>query len=76
MSAKLFEIMKLLEDRHITFTILRLGPLDLVIMAFLVGKRVEISIDENDMVDVCVFSGSENVVLGMDAVLAAIREDD
>ena len=76
MPSKLFEIMKLLEGRRIEFTIRRPGPLDPVITAIPVGKRSEISVDENDMVDVCVFSGSEDVAAGMDAVLAALEEGE
>jgi hypothetical protein len=68
--------MKLLEARHISFFIERPGPLDLLITATLVGKRVEISVDENDIVSVYVFRGDESVEIGMDAVLRAIEEGD
>jgi len=76
MTSKIFEVMKLLETRRISFTIRRPGPLDLVFTAVLVGKRVEISVDENDIVDVCVFRGDEAVEVGMDAVLKALEEDE
>jgi hypothetical protein len=76
MASKVFEVMKLLEERRISFSIRRPGPLDLVITAVLVGKRVEIGIDENEIVNVCVFRGDESVELGMDAVLIALEEDE
>jgi len=75
MSAKLFEVMKLLESKRIHFTIDRTSPLAVTLTATVVGKRVEISVDEDDMVDVSVFHGDESVEVGMDAVLKAIEED-
>lgn len=75
MPPKIFEVMKLLEARRISFFIERPGPLDLLITATLVGKRVEISVDENDIVSVYVFRGDESVEIGMDAVLRAIEDD-
>lgn len=45
-------------------------------MVTLVGKRVEIRVDEDDLVDVCVFRGSEDVEVGMDAVMKALEEDE
>ena len=59
MSSKLFEVMKLLESRRLSFTIERTGPFDLKLMVTLVGKRVEIRVDEGDFVNVCAFRGSE-----------------
>ena len=76
MSSKLFEVMKLLESRHLPFTIRRATNYDLILTVPLVGKRVEISVDEDDMVDVSVFRGDESVEVGMDAVLKAIAEDE
>ncbi len=76
MTSKIFEVMKLLEARRISFLIERPGPLDLLITATLVGKRVEIGVDENDIVNVCVFHGDESVEVGMDAVLKALEEDE
>lgn len=76
MAAKIFEVIKVLEARRISFFIERPGPLDLLITAKLVGKRVEIGVDENDIVDVCVFRGDESVEVGMDAVLKALEEDE
>ena len=76
MTSKIFEVMKALEDRRISFSIRRPGPLDLVLTAVRVGKRVEISVDENDIVNVCVFRGDESVEVGMDAVFKALEEDE
>jgi hypothetical protein len=75
-ASRVFEVMKALEERRISFFIQRPGPLDLLITASLVGKRVEIGIDENDIVNVCVFRGDERVEIGMDAMLKAIEEDE
>ena len=76
MSTKLFEIMKLLDEKRLTFTIRRPTSYELVLTVIDVGKRVEISYDENDLVDVSVFRGDESVEVGMDAVLKAIEEDE
>lgn len=76
MTSKVFEVMKLLEARRISFSIRRPGPLDLVFTAIQVGKRVEITVDENEIVNVCVFRGDEAVEVGMDAVLKALEEED
>jgi hypothetical protein len=75
MSTKLFEIMKLLDERHLTFTIRRPTNYELVLTVIDVGKRIEISYDEDDMVDVSVFRGDESVEVGMDAVLKALEDD-
>ena len=76
MPAKLFEVLKALEDRRIHFYIQRDRDDGLTITATLVGKRVEITVDDRDMVDVAVFRGDESVEVGMDAVLKALKEDD
>ena len=76
MSSNLFKAMKLLESKQIHFTIDRTSPFAITLTAALVGKRVEISVDEDDMVDVSIFRGDESVEVGMDAVLKAIEEDE
>ncbi len=76
MSSRLFEVLKVLEERKIGFFIERDRPDGLTITAVLVGKRVEITVDEDDMVDVAVFRGDEAVEVGMDAVLKALEEHD
>ncbi len=76
MSSKLFELMKLLESRQIHFMIRRSSPFALMLHATMIGKRIEISVEEDDSVDVCVFRGDESVEVGMDAVLRALDEDD
>jgi hypothetical protein len=48
----------------------------LTIVATTIGKRVEIFVDEDDIVDVSVFTGNEDVVLGLDAVRSAISDGD
>jgi hypothetical protein len=76
MSAKLFEILKALEERRISFYIQRDRDDGLTIAATLVGKRVEITVDDKDMVDVAVFRGDESVEVSMDAVLKALEDDE
>jgi hypothetical protein len=76
MSSNLFEVMKLLESKRIHFTIDRTSPHAVTLTATLVGKRVEISVDEDDMIDVSIFRGDESVEVGMDAVIKAIEEDE
>jgi hypothetical protein len=75
MSSKMFEVMKLLESKRIHFAVQRSGPF-VVLTATMVGKRVEISVDEDDLIDVSVFRGDESVEVGMDAVLKALEEDE
>ena len=76
MSAKIFEVLKALEERKISFYIQRDRDDGLTITATLIGKRVEITVDEKDMVDVAVFRGDELVEVGIDAVLKALEYDD
>ena len=44
-------------------------------MATMVGKRIEIAVDEDDMVDVAVFRGNEAVEVGIDAVKSALEDE-
>ncbi|THD42329.1 MAG: hypothetical protein E7774_15735 [Bradyrhizobium sp.] len=74
MSSNLFEVMKLLESKRVSFTIKRSG-IFLMLMATLPGKRVEITVDEDDTVDVAVFVGDEMVEIGMDAVAKAFEDE-
>ena len=64
MISRLFEVLKLLEERRIGFFIERDRADGLTITAVLVGKRVEISVTEDDMVDVAVFRGDESAKSG------------
>ena len=76
MASILFEVLKLLEERRIGFFIERDRHDGLTITAVLVGKRVEISVTEDETVDVAVFRGNEMVEVGMDAVRKALEEDE
>lgn len=76
MTSNLFEVLKLLEKRRIGFFIQRDRSDGLTITAGLIGKRVEISVTDDDMVDVTVFRGDELVEVGMVAVLKALEYDD
>jgi len=75
MSSPLFDIMKLLESKGIHFTIERSSPFGVTLMATTVGKRIEITVDEDDMVDVAVFRGNEAVEVGIDAVRSALEDE-
>ncbi len=75
MTLSLFEVLKLMEERRIGFFIQRDRSDGLTITAALVGKRVEISVTEDEMVDVAVFRGDESVEVGMDAVRSALEDD-
>jgi len=74
-TSNLFAVMKLLESRGAYFDVRRLSPSDVTLLVTLVGRRVEIRVDEDDTIDVCVFEGDEAVELGMEAVLRALDED-
>ena len=41
----------------------------------MVGKRIEITVDEDDMVDVAMFRRTENVEVGLDAVKSALVDE-
>lgn len=76
MLTKLFEIMRLLDERRLTFTIRRPTNYELVLTVLDVGKRIEISYDDNDdMIDVSVFRGDKSVQVGMEAVIRALDDD-
>ena len=47
MASKVFEVMKLLESRRISFSIRRPGPLDLVFTAIQVGAVLK-ALEEDD----------------------------
>ena len=51
-------------------------PVDRLVTARLTGKRIELSVDENDHVSVSVFRETEPVELDMDAVMRALEESD
>jgi hypothetical protein len=76
MASTLFEVLKLLEEKRISFFIQRDRSDGLTITAVPVGKRVEISVTEDDTVDVAVFRGDEQVEVGMDAVRKALEESE
>jgi hypothetical protein len=76
MSSKLFEIMKLLESKRIHFGMQRSSPFGVLLTAAVVGKRIEISADEDDMVDVSIFRGDETVEVGIEAVVKALEADE
>jgi len=76
MASKVFKGMKVFESRPSSFVLRKPATLDRLITARLAGKRVEIGIDQNDIIDVCVFREDEAVELGMDAVLKALEEGE
>lgn len=75
MPSKLFEVLRLLEQRRLWFDVRRLSPSDVTLLVTMVGRRVEISVDDDDMIDVSVFVGDEDVDIGMGAVLRALDGD-
>ena len=76
MHTTLFEVMRLLEGSHVHFNIARESAFNVTIFATVVGKRIEITVDEDGTVDVAVFRGNEDVAVGMDAVRKAIEDDE
>jgi len=75
MATSIFDVVRLLESKRLSFYIQRNSPYDLTITAVLVGKRVEIRVGEDGLVDVAAFTGDEQVEVGMDAVETALQED-
>jgi hypothetical protein len=72
MSGQIFKIMKLLEERGVHFFIERNRADNITFFATTIGKRFEIYVDENDNVDFSVFRGNEDVIVGMDALIAEL----
>jgi len=72
----IFQVLRLLDEEHVPFVVMRTRENGLTIVATTIGKRVEIFVDEDDIVDVSVFTGNEDVVLGLDAVRSAISDGD
>jgi hypothetical protein len=68
-------MMKVFEKRRSGFILGKPAPLDRLISATLVGRRIEIDIDENDIVSVCV-RRNESAEVGMDAVLRALEDQE
>ena len=76
MASKVFKGMQVFESRPSSFILRKPAPLDRLITARSGGKRVEIGIDENDVVSVRVFRGDESIEPGMDDVLRALEENE
>jgi hypothetical protein len=74
MASKVFDVMKLFEKRRSGFILGKPAPLDRLIAVTSVGRRVEIGIDENDVVSVRVH-GDESAEVGIDAMLRALEDD-
>jgi hypothetical protein len=68
-------MMKVFEKRVSGFVLGKPAPLDRLITATSVGRRVEIGIDENDILSVRVHR-DESGEVGMDAVLRALEDNE
>ena len=75
MTSNLFVAMRYMDEHRISYTVTRSG-IYLYLTATLVGKRVEITVDEDDLINVAVFRGDETVDVGIDAVMKALEEDE
>ncbi len=76
MASKIFTGMQVFESRRSSFILRRSAPLDRLITARSGGKRVEVGIDENDVVSVSVFRGDELIEPGMDDMLRALEDNE
>ncbi len=74
-ASSLFAIMKFMDSQGIHYFLRRTGAF-VTILATMPGKRVEFTVDEDDMIDVAVFKGDESVEIGLDAALKALSEDE
>jgi hypothetical protein len=75
MASKVFTGMQVFEPRPSGFALRKPAPLDRLITANSVGRRVEIGIDENDVLSVRVHR-DESGEVGMDAVLRALEDNE
>lgn len=62
MSSKLFKILRLLDEARIHYFIERYRDDTVDIVATVVGKRIEISVFEDDHAEISVFTGNEDVL--------------
>lgn len=74
--SKLFNVVEELEKRGLAFTLDRSSVDGLLITVQTIGRWIEIQVDLDDMVDVCVLSATDKVQPGMDAIRRAIDEND
>ena len=75
MPALIYQVMRFLDKARIPFVITRTREDGLTLIATTIGRRIEIFVDENETVDVSVFTGNEDVCVGIDAVRAAVADD-
>jgi len=75
MTARIFQVLTLLDENRISYLIARTRPDGLTLVATLVGRRLEIFVDECDGVNVSVFVGDESVQVGMQALQAVLVEE-
>jgi len=75
MSHPLYDIIRLLEDKNVHFSIAWDGRDTITIFATLVGKRVEIYVDDYGNVDFSVFRGNEDVMSGRTALTSELDAD-
>jgi hypothetical protein len=75
MTAMIFQVLTLLDENRISYLIARTRPDGLTLVATLVGRRLEIFVDECDGVNVSVFVGDESVQVGMQALQAVLVEE-
>ena len=61
MSNAVFETMKLLEEAHLHFSIMRTRPDAITLSVTFVGARVEICVFEDDHLEISRFHGDESV---------------
>ncbi|MBY3094897.1 hypothetical protein HFO72_29565 [Rhizobium laguerreae] len=60
--SKVFEVLKLLDDAKIHYFIGRYRPDTIDITATIVGERVEISVFDDDHIEISRFVGNEDVL--------------
>jgi hypothetical protein len=77
MSHPLYDLLLRLEDAKIAFILSRNRSDSLLVPLTLVGERVEIDVFEDGHMEVCRFTGSEDIVGGaevVEKVIAGSRE--
>ena len=75
MTDPLFDVLELLEQRHIHFFLDRGSRNSITVFATTVGKRIEIFVNDDGEVDFSVFRGNEDVVSGREALVAELDSD-
>ncbi|CAM2191524.1 conserved protein of unknown function [Paraburkholderia kururiensis] len=71
----LFDLLEKLDDARIHYTLSRSRPETVLVSVTVVGMRIEIDVFRDGHAEVCIFSGSEGEVGGLELLDEIIRNN-